>query len=258
MTIENTEVATQTQTAITQTPAPATQVATEQPAGQTVAKPAPTSQPTAKTISLSSTELNDRIRRARAAALKDVFGTDNSDEIKVRLQRADDLEKKAEADKRAQMSEIERMKYDLMQSRLRESRVKKQLEEMETTRIVSEQQVMVERIASRHINPLYTEEAASAFARELAKKEPEEIAKMGERDIAKWFQRYAERKPAMAASTGTRKPITRPAGAATPPPRPTNPVSDPNVGKKDIRPGRPNSMSRAEAREEAKKRGYTW
>jgi len=211
-----------------------------------------------KRLQLSTEELNERLRRAKAAALRDVFGTDDAAAIRERLRKAEELEKQAEAARLAQMSEIERMKYERDRARQEAIRYRSELAQAKEREIVREQQSFVERIASRHVNPLYLEEAAIAFARDIAQRDPREVARYTEKDVARWFQRYVERKPALAASPNARRQQRTPAGAATPPPRPQNQASPQTNGGKTFKPGLPNSMTREEARAEARRLGYQW
>ena len=212
----------------------------------------------AKRLQLSNEELNERLRRAKASALRDVFGTDDATAIRSRLQKAEELERTAEEQKRAQMTELDRMKYDLQRARQEALRYRSELVTAQEREVVREQQGIVERIATRHINPLYVEEASVVFARELAAKDPREVARWTEKDIARWFQKYCERKPALAASPNARRVQRAPAGADRPAPRPHAPANPQTNSGKTFKPGMNNSMSREEARTEAKKLGYHW
>lgn len=238
---------------------PASPGATPAPAAPAAAPGSPAGSPgAAKRLQLSTEELNDRLRRAKATALRDVFGTDDAAAIREKLRKAEELEKQAEAARVAQMTEIERMKYERDRARQEAVRYRSELVQAQEREVVREQQSFVERIATRHVNQLYVEEAAIAFARDIAQRDPREVARYTEKDVARWFQRYIERKPALAASPNARRQQRAPAGAATPPPRPQGPSSSQTNGGKSFKPGMPNSMSREEARAEAKRLGYNW
>jgi hypothetical protein len=125
---------------------------------------------------------------------------------------------------------------------------------------VREQQSYVERIAGRHINPLYVGDAAFLFAKHLRDNvDPRDAAKMTERDVQKWFADFVKRRPAFAASPAARRQERAPVGAGTPPPpRPRAPAGTTTTVTKTFKPGQANSMSPAEARAELRKRGITY
>jgi hypothetical protein len=239
-------------TATTAVPATATPAAATAPA----ATPA-TNSP--RRVQMTPSELNDRIARAKAAAFRDVFGTDDVTTLRAKMQRAEELEQQAEAARLSQMSEIERAKHEADRARQEAARYRTELVRSRERETVREQQSVVERLAARHVNPLYLEEASVAFARDIASRDPKEVARMGEKDITAWFQGYVKRKPAFASSPNARRSEVRPAGAQTPPPRPTTPANGTQVnGSKTFRPGLSNSMSREEAKAEARRLGYSW
>lgn len=226
-----------------------------QPGAKTGAKQQPR-------LTLTNDELRDRLARAKASALKDVFGTDDAAAIRERLAKAEALEKQAEEQKRAQMTEQQRMQHDLARAKAERDRYRNELAQAQEREIVREQTSFVERVAAKHVNPNALEEASLAFARKVAMTDPKIVAKWTERDIDAWFKRYVSEKPFMAASAAAPAPPKRverrPAGAASPPPRPSSPSGPATNGAKSLRPGQPNSMSREEARAEARRRGYSW
>lgn len=212
-------------------------------------------------LALTNEEMRDRLSRAKASALKDVFGTDNPAAIKDRLAKLEALEKKAEADRLAQMSEIERAKHEATRARAEALRYRSELVQAQEREVVRDQTAFVERIASQHVNPAALEEASLAFARAVATTDPKVVARWSEKDVATWFRQYVAKKPFMAATAGqpARRVERAPAGSAQPPPRPRQPATAATASSsKTFRPGQPNSMSRAEAREEAKRRGFSW
>lgn len=211
-------------------------------------------------LSLSQQDLNERIKRARTAAFKEAFGTEDVDSVRQRLARAEQLEQDAEKARLARMNEIERAKHEADRARREALKYRAEVESMREREVVRDQQSMVERIASRHVNPMYMEEASIAFAREVAKTNPREVAKWTDKDISRWFAQYVAKKPAFAASPAARRVEKTVASAPTPPSRPQRPgaVAPTGVPQKSFKPGQPNSMSREEARAEARRLGYSW
>jgi hypothetical protein len=56
--------------------------------------------------------LHERLERAKKSALKEALGIGDAKEVKARLDRLGELEKQAEEAKKAQMSEVERLKAE--------------------------------------------------------------------------------------------------------------------------------------------------
>lgn len=224
-----------------------------------------------KKLTLTQKDLNDRLARARSVALKQHFGTDDPAEIKKRLDNAATLEKQAEDAKVAAMTEQQKVAHERDKALQERDRYKQQYEAAQEQQNMQEQGAYVEGIAARHVNAGALEEASIAFGRHVQKTDPRVVAKWTERDLDGWFKDYVKKKPFMAraaasppaAAPATPPPPARrqernPGGAPRPPPRPSAPASPATNGSRQIRPGQSDSMSRAEAKEEAKKRGYTW
>lgn len=235
------------------------QVVQVEQTSQTAQPASTTKQNGPRRVQLSTSELNDRIARAKSAAFRDVFGTDDISEIRSKIQKAEELEKQAEAARLAQMSEIERAKHEAEKARNEAAKYRNELARTREREVVREQQSIIERVAARHVDQNYLEEASLAFARDISNRDPKEVARFGEKDIAKWFQNYVARKPAFAASPKTRRSEVKAASAPTPPPRPATPSNSSTANTaKSFHPGRANSMSSAEAKAEARRLGYSW
>lgn len=211
-------------------------------------------------LSLTQQDFNDRIKRAKTSAFKEAFGTDDIESIRQKIARAEELEQQAEEARVARMDEIQRAKYEAQRAKREAIQYRSQIEQMREREVVRDQQSFVERVASRHVDPMYMEEASIAFAREVAKADPREVARWTERDVSRWFAGYVAKKPAFAASPNARRVEKRVASAPTPPPRPQRPATPTGNSNpsKTFKPGQVNSMSREEARAEAKRLGYSW
>jgi len=243
------------------TPAAAPAAATPAPA----AAPAPAAPGGAagKRVTMAQDELKERIRRAQSTVLKDLLGTDDPTAIRERLSRVEALEKANEEAARAAMTEQQKLQHDLTKARAEASRWRTELAMSQEREVVREQGSFVERIAGKHVNPQALEEASLAFARKVATTDPKVVAKWTERNIDEWFKKYVETKPFMgkqaASAPAPQRRVERaPGGAASPPPRPRQPASGDTNGGKTFRPGQPNSMSKSEARDEMRRRGYSY
>jgi hypothetical protein len=89
-------------------------------------------------IKLTTKQLNARLERSRSSALKEVWGTDNVDEIRAKQTRLKELEDQEEATKRAQMTEIERHKADAAAAKAAQAAAEEQLAEVRFAGIVSD------------------------------------------------------------------------------------------------------------------------
>lgn len=238
-------------------PAPAT------PAAPAAGKPGAKSQ---QRLTLTNEDMKERIRRAQSSVLKDLLGTDDPVAIRERLAKAAELEKQAEAAKVAAMTEQQKVQHELTKLKAERDRYRTELATTQEREVVRGQSVFVERLAGAHVHPEAIEEASLAFARHVSVTDPKVVAKYTEADVSKWFRQYVAKKPFMAkAAAGTppaaapaRRVVERPAGARGPAPRPTAPATSGTSGAKTFRPGQSNSMSRAEAKEAARARGYNW
>lgn len=211
-------------------------------------------------LSLTQQDFNERIKRAKTSAFKEAFGTDDVESVRQKLARYEELEKQAEDARVARMDEIQRAKYEAQRAKREAVQYRAQVEQMREREVVRDQQSFVERVAARHVDPMYMEEASIAFAREVAKADPREVARWTEKDVSRWFAGYVQKKPAFAASPNARRVEKRVASAPTPPPRPQRPATPTGNQNpsKTFKPGQANSMSREEARAEAKRLGYSW
>lgn len=68
-------------------------------------------------ITLTTTQLNERMERARRGLLKKEFGVDDPEALQAKLKRLTDLEKTEEDRKKAQMSAEEKLQADLATER---------------------------------------------------------------------------------------------------------------------------------------------
>lgn len=238
----------------TATPAtPAQPAATATPAAPGAAPAAP------RRVTMAEDDFKGRLARAKRQALADLLGTDDAEAIKAKLARAEALEKEADERKRAEMSEVERLQHDLARQRQVALRAQAEARALREQQEIREQQRAVETIAARHVAGKFVGMASRELREHLRSLDPKAVDGWTEKDIAKWFQAFAAKQPEIAASARTR--TKAPIGASTQAPRPATDLPSSTAGTnggKTFRPGQSNSMTRAEARESARKLGYTW
>lgn len=213
--------------------------------------------PAASKLVLTKDQLDDRLERARRAALAKALGSDDVEALKAKLKRAEELEKEAEKARLERMSEIERAKEEARLAKARADAVTRALEAERERRMVEIQDRGVTRLAMRYINPRYVTEAKLAFARAVRQMGAEKAATLDDAAAARWFAKYAAERKEIAAAA--RKASRRPAGAANQAPRPPSGQSAGTTSAAArFSPTGPNALSARDARREAAKLGYRW
>jgi hypothetical protein len=221
----------------------------------------------AELLELSKTALNSRLKRHTSRELRERFGTDDTAEIKKKLDRLVALEAEEEARKREAMSEKDRLESDLRAATAREEDLNRRIRMMETDRIVSYEDNRISKIAHRHIDsdPEMTEVVFKKFSSHLKSEFAEQLKDpkfdVPDKDIEKWFKKFADEHPKFARSVAERP---------TPEKRPLNngadtretPAAENKSGaanaQKNFSPSSQNAMTRLEARAAAAKQGYQW
>jgi hypothetical protein len=255
--------------------------AAQPPEGTPTATPAAdapggTDDPNAGRITMSEDAFASRLARAkrqaeaeaRAAVLKEL-GIDNPE--KLTAERAEHAKLKEEREKRERekLSNEERLKADFEAEKAKREALEVQLKEVKTTSVYTEQDAKIQGIGSKHIAPDFWKYARADFVEYVSGLTPAQTARLNEKDIDRWFAKFAREKPAFAhkaADGEPKKPAvkrrvigsTKPAGnvaAPTPGKAAADPAASPQG--KTIKPGQANSMNRVELNQELKRRGMS-
>lgn len=192
--------------------------------------PAPAPAPSAEeTLTLTTSQLNERMERARRALVKKELGVDDLDAAKAKLARLAELEKGEEDRKRAAMSEQERLQAELQSAKAEAAKAAADAEraklDLHLTRLFAKHGIRnpdyaTFRIMSKLNELPDTEELdEEAFVKELLASPSERVA-LGLDAAA----------PASAEPRKVEVPptTTAPAGSAPKPP-PANPVQPPKT-----------------------------
>jgi len=244
-------------------PAAATPPATPTNGGNGSRAAAPTDEPLAA-----------RLERARRKAREDVLrelGVDDPTKVKADLAELARLRTEREKADREKMTREQQLQADLEKERKTREELEAKLHEEAVARVYERQDNLIIDIARRHVDgstKLKLDTARRAFAEYVEELPKQQVARMNERDIDRWFAKFVKDNPWLAPTTPApaapppapvRKPITTttPAAKAKPAPPPAPPSTDPttNPQGKTFKPGQPNSMSRAEVTAELKRRG---
>lgn len=227
-----------------------------------------------------------RIERERRRILREEYGTDDMarvaqirDQRKSEAERFKALSSAEEARQREAMTAQQRLEADLAKERERAAALETQIQGLKEAQVIDRQTAQLSEIASKYIDPSLSEWALSKFQRHLREMPVEQIKRLTPRAIERWFSKFAEDNPRArkelpgatktpdqvpakvepaAAPSPRRVPLaTTPAraGGAPKPRAPGGPTPGGTVGGKTLKPGQPNSMTRAEVTEYMKTKG---
>lgn len=228
----------------------------------------------AELLELTPKALKARLARHSKSDLREKFGTDDPEEIKSKLAKLADYETREEEQRRAALDEKTRIEEDLARANARAEAAELRAERLHNDHIIGSEEARIIKLGEKHLDPDYVGDNLSKLARYLDKKyTAKELDKLGDagrtKVIEEWFQDLAEKKPKLARdyeetkakqlakeakeAAKTKKPLT--SGGDTKD-RPT-----PKAGateNKTYAPGRSNSMTSAEAKEQMRKEGFSY
>lgn len=270
-------------------PTPAVPVVPAQPVA-TPAVVAPVVPTTAQRRSIEEATASDIRAREKKKLLREEYGTDDPDKVaeikaerQARLDEHARLKETDEANKRAQLSEVERLTADVNRLTSENEKLAAKIKLLETDNVVSKQDAKIRSIAVQYIQPNKLKYAVIDFGEYVRSLTKADQAKMDEIRTTNWFKKFARENPdmalgatppAVAAKAVVKDDDAEPPKAGTPPvvqrptarvvpagrPRPAVPVAakpavaDPLAGLTP-RPGQPNSMNRQQLAQHMKNQG---
>lgn len=211
-------------------------------------------------LELSQTALRKRLDRHTKKELKERFGTDNFDQIKAKLARAEELEKAEEDRKRASMDAEARLKDDLAKANARATAAERREAVAREARVVDQQDGRLKDIATKYIRAKNWRHVSRDLADHLSTAySDKELRALPDKAIEKWFKEYVSENPEFAkgeeaAAKDKRVPATNGADDGSR----QAPARGADAAGKTFKPGQANSMTRQEARDAARKEGYSW
>jgi hypothetical protein len=189
------------------------------------------------------------------------------------------LREEREKTTRATMTREQQLEADLARERQMREELETKLKEESSARIYEKQDVLVNAIAAKHVDnsPVKMRAVRRELAEYIESLPKSQVSKLTEKDLDRWCAKFVKENPEFAvkvpeivapvvvqeeapvAAKPVGEPIRKPAGTAPakrpmPAPAVTNQDASMSNGK-TIKPGLPNSMSRAELRAELSKRG---
>lgn len=285
-------------------PTPAVQPAFTPAAPVAAAPPAPPSPtratldgegdniPEAEVLEMSKTALKKRLERYSKTQLKQLFGTDNPEEVMAWKQQAEEYKAREEANRLAQMTEAERYRAMQEKSAQEASHWRGQFEQLQEQHMLREQDRQVMSIAAKHVKPKCLDFVTMQLAQHLHTVEEEDM-RDPQAYIDSWVKNYVTENPEFG--TSAMAPPAPPAGAPGVPGLPPGvhsvsipgqggtPAANPNgtprqvpvhngptsgrpqnaipagtLAQKTAAPGLPNSMSDDEWRTHKRSLGYNF
>jgi phage terminase Nu1 subunit (DNA packaging protein) len=215
--------------------------------------------------------LSERLARERKAERERVLrelGIEDPSKYKSEREELAKLRSEREKAERAKLTREQALQADLAKERAQRESIEAQLRESQTARVYDRQETQIQSIVGRHILPSRYKYARTDFIEYLSGLSKRQIARLTERDIDRWFARFAKDNPDFAIArpeeppeetkpkSSTRKPVNSSPSAAKPAPPPAATNTDPSVvDGKTFRPGQPNSMNKHEVKQAMKRLG---
>lgn len=258
--------------------------------------PAPGAPPRPRVGDLGEEALSARLARAKEAAVREyrekikaaTGGIDDPDALASKWKEHQGLSAKEEERRRAEMSEVERLKADLVRHQQEAEQYKSQLQQMQQERESERYNQQVVQTAGQYLTPAGVKVARIEFAEHcntLKKQQPDQLKRYEKNPklVDLWFRNWSKKNPDFSANKAAQQ-QTQPQGTppaqeqrrAAPPqrqpitngsaprrqgmPGKVTPGQDPSRGLngKTVRGGQQNSMSPAEIREYAKQHGINY
>jgi hypothetical protein len=205
----------------------------------------------AELLEMPKKALKSRLARHTKTELKSRFGTDDFDEIKTRLDKLADFEKKQEEQRLAQLTETDRLKEQLTAAERRFQDAEKRAERAQLQRVLDTEDRRAAKILSRYIDDDDIEDVIPRLARHINGLSDDECVNP-DAVIDAWAKDFVEKKPKFAKNKPEEKREAKPPPERVPltngPPAGGKPSGSlvPNLGEKTAAPGKPNSMTQAE------------
>lgn len=212
-------------------------------------------------VQLSPKALKSRLARASKTQLKEAFGTDDLEEIKTKLAKADEYTAKQEEDRKKTLTKEQKLKEERDAAIKEASDYKTKFETAQVERVVEKQDMRMARVAEKYLDPEYIETEFPRLAAALLKAAEEGDKKLLKNEdtwIDNWFKERVAEKPKLGKDFGTSAAdggeskvektvmLTNGADGARPNGAPRQGNSG---GAKTAKPGQPNSMSDKEIRD---------
>jgi hypothetical protein len=208
---------------------------------------------------LTQAALDKRLERARRSHLRETFGTDDPEEIKAKLAKAEAYEAEKETERQKQLTEQQRITEERDREKARADAAEAKALDLATEH---EHQLAVREVrehAQPFIKPKFIKHAMEDFHDYLSGLGPKKVASLAADYPAQWFKEYVEENPEVALTPPEapeppgKTPLTTGGGGTRPSATPSG-----NTQPKTFAPGKANSMTPEESRAAARARGLRW
>jgi len=221
----------------------------------------------AELFELSKVALDSRLRRASSRQLKELFGTDNIEEVKGKINRLKELEEQEEQKRLASLSELQREQEARAKAEGERDEWRRKYNSQRDAAIVQQAHGRVERLAGKHVAPGSMEFALFKFGHYMRTNlSKEQMDALTDDQIGQWFSDLVREQPSHSLGAAAPPPAPPPlppppkvvpldngASAGNQPPPPTHAQPPTSYS-----PSANNAMSSIDARAAAAKEGYRW
>ncbi len=205
-----------------------------------------------KLFKLSAAALTKRLARHSKKELREHFGTDDPEEIKAKLAKFGEYEKKAEEERRQALSDKEKSDEDLRKEKERADKAEAAYQRAIDAQTFSEYNATATKVFDKYFEA--DEDTREFVTSRLHKhllslddKEAPADAKKAEKYFDKWAKDYAEKHPRYAIKVEEEKKDEKQKISLSTGANPNRPEKgDPNLVTKTAKPGQANSMTKTE------------
>jgi hypothetical protein len=198
---------------------------------------------------IKGSDFKARMDRANKSFLKKL-GVESKEELETKLTKYNEMEKQLETQRRATMSEQEKLREDLERERKARTHYQNKLQMERDRAAISKEEKRVYLAASKFINPKLIPAAADKYKKYLKQNyTPKQIDRLTEKNMVEFFNRFVKKNPEF--SKDFMKVAKRPQVVPTNGPK----VDPPNIqttslsNTKTAAPNKPNSLSNQEFKE---------
>lgn len=154
-------------------------------------------------LEMTPKALSSKVARSTRKQLKELFGTDDQEQIKKILAEHKTLTDKAEADRVAQLTKEQQLEDARKKAESRALAAENRARQVEETRIFEKQDSRISRIAGKIIDEDHVEVELVKFAKHLTETfKPKELDKMSDKQLEKeattFFNERVKTKPKIA------------------------------------------------------------
>lgn len=210
---------------------------------------------------LTPRALKSRLTRHTKKEIKAIFGTDDVDEIMAKQKRLEALEQAEKKREEETLSATQKLEKERDTEKARADAAEIKARDMAEQRVFDKQENRLTRIADKFLDSDYIEDNLPKLAKWLKRNFTKvELKTLKDKDIQPFFENLIEKKPKLAKDYDPEKAKPKKVPADNSVKNNERPAAKGSGegAEKTFAPGKPNSMSREEARAAMRKEGYSY